>query len=128
ARACPVAAVRGASDIVDELLSALATAVPSDKTIGIAGLRHLPSDIASRISASLPQARAADKLLFDAARTKTVEEIASAREAARIAELGYQRLLDIARPGMSEDELAVDLKWHMKSLGAEDNFLMLCAG
>ena len=29
---------------------------------------------------------------------------------------------------MSEDELAVELKWHMKSLGADDNFLMLCAG
>ena len=29
---------------------------------------------------------------------------------------------------MSEDELAVELKWHMKSLGAEDNFLLLCAG
>ena len=31
-------------------------------------------------------------------------------------------------PGMREDELAVELKWHMKTLGAEDNFLMLCAG
>jgi Xaa-Pro aminopeptidase len=29
---------------------------------------------------------------------------------------------------MSEDALAVELKWHMKSLGAEDNFLLLCAG
>src|SRR5262249_45835596 len=26
------------------------------------------------------------------------------------------------------DELAVELKWQMKSLGAEDNFLLLCAG
>ena len=66
--------------------------------------------------------------MFDAARKKTADEIANAREAARIAELGYQHLLAIARPGLSEDELAVTLKWHMKSLGAEDNFLMLCAG
>ena len=29
---------------------------------------------------------------------------------------------------MSEDALAVELKWHMKTLGAEDNFLLLCAG
>ena len=29
---------------------------------------------------------------------------------------------------MSEDELAVELKWYMKTLGAEDNFLLLCAG
>ena len=52
----------------------------------------------------------------------------NAREATRIAELGYRHLLEIARPGMSEDELAVELKWYMKSLGAEDNFLLLCAG
>ena len=51
----------------------------------------------------------------------------NAREATRIAELGYARLIEIARPGMSEDELAVELKWHTKTLGAEDNFLLLCA-
>ena len=87
-----------------------------------------PRSIAERVTAALPAAPSADKLVFDAARTKTDEEIANAREATRIAELGYRHLLDIARPGMSEDELAVELKWHMKTLGAEDNFLLLCAG
>ena len=76
----------------------------------------------------VPQASAADDIVFDAAAAKTVEEIAHAREATRIAELGYARLLEIARPGMSEDELALELKWHTKTLGAEDNFLLLCAG
>src|SRR5262249_4634671 len=68
-----------------------------------------------------------DKLVFDAARAKTALEIMNARAAARIAERGFERLLEIARPGLSEDELAVELKWYMKSLGAEDNFLLLCA-
>ena len=62
------------------------------------------------------------------ARRKTDSELAHAREATRIAELGYKHLLDIARPGMSEDELAAELRWHSKSLGAEDNFVLLCAG
>jgi Xaa-Pro aminopeptidase len=76
----------------------------------------------------VPQASAADDIVFDAAAAKTVEEIAHAREATRIAELGYAHLVEIARPGMSEDELALELKWHTKTLGAEDNFLLLCAG
>ena len=76
----------------------------------------------------MPQASAADDVVFEAAASKTADEIAYAREATRIAELGYGRLLEIARPGMSEDELAVELKWHRKTLGAEDNFLLLCAG
>jgi Xaa-Pro aminopeptidase/Xaa-Pro dipeptidase len=96
--------------------------------VGIAGLPFLPSGMARPISAALPGARGADKLVFDAARTKTAEEIGFAREAARIAELGYTRLLQIAVPGMTEDELALALKDYMKTLGAEDNFLLLCAG
>jgi len=61
-----------------------------------------------------PGARAADKLVFDAARTKTAEEIGFAREAARIAELGYTRLLQIASPGMTEDALALALRDYMR--------------
>jgi Xaa-Pro aminopeptidase len=65
--------------------------------------------------------------VFDAAARKTGDEISWAREATRIAELGYQHLLAMARPGMSEDDLAMEMRWHSKSLGAEDNFVLLCA-
>jgi Xaa-Pro aminopeptidase len=115
----------GADDIVAGIQDALGGAVPM--STGIAGFRVLPSRIADRIAAGFPNAVAADKLVFDAARTKTNEEIADARAAARIAERGYQHLLAVAHPNMSEDDLAVELKWHMKSLGADDNFLLLCA-
>jgi Xaa-Pro dipeptidase len=128
AECCPGASVLGVGDIVEGLIAANVRLRSAHGAIGIAGLRALPARIASRIAQKFPKAHAADKLLFDAARTKTAAEIANAREAARIAELGYRHLLDIARPGMSEDALAVELKWHMKTLGAEDNFLMLCAG
>jgi Xaa-Pro dipeptidase len=130
AELCPQARVVGADDLVAALLTFFGDGFPQDtiSEIGVAGLSFLPSGIASPIMAALPGARAADKLVFDAARTKTVEEIAFAREAVRIAELGYARLLQIASPGMTEDALAVELKCYMKTLGAEDNFLLLCAG
>jgi Xaa-Pro aminopeptidase len=76
----------------------------------------------------LPGAAAADDAIDGPAAVKTDDEIAYAREATRIAEAGHRHLLAIVEPGVSEDELAVDLKWHSKSLGAEDNFLLLCAG
>jgi Xaa-Pro dipeptidase len=122
--------VTGTDDLVAALLTMFGGEFPQDAhdQVGTAGLSLLPSGMARPIGAALPRARSADKLVFDAARTKTVEEIGFAREAARIAELGYTRLLQIARPGMTEDELAVELKDHMKTLGAEDNFLLLCAG
>jgi Xaa-Pro dipeptidase len=123
---CPQARVIGTDDLLEALLRLIAG--DSTREIGLAGLSFLPSGMARPISAALPRARAADKIVFDAARTKTADEIAFAREAARIAELGYIRLLQIARPGLSEDQLALTLKSYMKGLGAEDNFLLLCAG
>jgi Xaa-Pro dipeptidase len=130
AELCPQARVVGTDDLLEALIAFFGDDFPRDTIdeIGIAGLPFLPSGMARPISAALPVARAADKIVFDAARTKTVEEIGFAREAARIAELGYTRLLQIAAPGMTEDELAVALVHHMKTLGAEDNFLLLCAG
>ena len=102
----------GADDLVAALHIMFGDGFPPDAhdQVGTAGLALLPSGMARPIGAALPRARAADKLVFDAARTKTDEEIGNAREAARIAELGYTRLLEIARPGMTEDELAVELK------------------
>jgi Xaa-Pro dipeptidase len=127
---CPQARVKGVDDLVTALLALIRrhSAPGAHKEIGIAGLSFLPSGLASPLSAALPGARAADRLVFDAARSKTEEEIGFAREAARIAELGYARLLQIAAPGMTEDALALELKHYMKTLGAEDNFLLLCAG
>jgi len=123
ADACPDARVVGAHDVVDGALAKIKTSA----VVGTTGLRGLPYDLASRLAAALPSALSADKLVFDAARTKTLDEITNARAAAGIAERGFERLLKIARPDMTEDELAVELKWYMKTLGAEDNFLLLCA-
>jgi Xaa-Pro dipeptidase len=130
AELCPQARVVGADDLMAAMLTFFDDDFPRDaiNQVGIAGLSFLPSGLASPIAAALAGARTVDKLIFDAARTKTTEEIAFAREAARIAELGYTRLLQIAAPGMTEDALALELKGYMKTLGAEDNFLLLCAG
>jgi Xaa-Pro aminopeptidase len=122
---CPNARVIAAGDLVDGLTTALGS---TRANAGIAGLTFAPWDIAGRVTDMLPQAVPTDDVVFDAAAAKTEDEIANAREATRIAELGYARMLEIARPGMSEDELAVELKCYTRTLGAEDNFLLLCAG
>jgi Xaa-Pro dipeptidase len=127
AQACPDARVIGVDDVAEGVLAEVGRRAAAGTAVATAGLRFLPYDIASHLTVALPGARSADKLVFDAARTKIADEIANAREATRIAERGYQHLIELARPGMSEDELAVELKWFMKTLGAEDNFLLLCA-
>jgi Xaa-Pro dipeptidase len=125
AEQCLGAHVHGVSDVVS---AAITRGGPiGGAKIGLAGLSALPWDMAQPLMKALPQAIAADDVVFEPARTKTDAEIAHAREATRIAEAGYARLLEIAKPGVSEDALAAEIRWYTKSLGAEDNFLMLCA-
>ena len=69
----------------------------------------------------------ADELIRDLARTRSDAELAAAKRATWIAERGYERLLEYARPGMREFDLAAELYCYMKQLGAEDNFLLMSA-
>jgi Xaa-Pro aminopeptidase len=121
---CPNAKIVPADDVIAGLAKAIGS---SQAAIGVAGLAATPFGTARRFVDLIAQARTADAIVFKPAQRKTETELAYAREATRIAELGYKHLLDIARPGLSEDELAMELRWHSKSLGAEDNFVLLCA-
>jgi len=116
-----------AADVVEGVAVALG-ARAATIAAGVAGLSAFPHRLARRLRDALPKLREADALVFAATLRKTDEEIAHARAATRIAEAGFQRLLAIARPGMSEDELAAELRWHSRSLGADDNFALMCAG
>ncbi len=58
---------------------------------------------------------------------RTPEELKAAERATWIAERGYERLLEFARPGLREFELAAELYCFTKKLGAEDNFLLMSA-
>jgi Xaa-Pro aminopeptidase len=112
----------------DDVVQGMAGLLDGPGVTGSVGLAMAPFGIAQRFVQRVPNMKPADGLVFGAAARKTDTEIANAREATRIAELGYQYLLEIARPGITEDELAVELRWHSKSLGAEDNFVLMCAG
>jgi Xaa-Pro aminopeptidase len=126
AEACPGIAIVAADDVVDGIGAVLGAGTRS--AVGIAGLSAMPYGIARRVNELVSQSSSADDVIFNAARRKTDTELANAREATRIAELGFARLLEVARPGMTEDALAMELRWHSKSLGAEDNFALMCAG
>lgn len=94
----------------------------------IAGIDSLPYRLAEKLqSLAGPAARPFDQILLAVQGPKSSAEIARMKRATEIAEEGFVRLLEIARVGMTETELAVELNCYAKSLGADDNFLMLCA-
>ncbi len=94
---------------------------------GASGLDSVPVDLADRLEARVGTARPLDELMLNLARRKTADEVGYARKAAAIAEKGYARLLDLAKPGMHEFELAGELYCYMRALGSDDNFLLMSA-
>ncbi|HUC52162.1 MAG TPA: M24 family metallopeptidase [Xanthobacteraceae bacterium] len=116
----------------EDLVSTLAGAVKKrrlnvERTVSV-GLSFLGQGLVERIGTSfgaLP--KPADELARDIARLRSAEELAAAERATWIAERGYERLLEFARPGLREYELAAELYCFTKKLGAEDNFLLMSA-
>ena len=114
----------------DDVAQQLARLIPrsSNRQIATAGLSQLSPQFADRVGAIAgSQARPFDASLYAASGRKTDAEIANARKATWIAERGFERLVEVARPGMRECDLAVELNLTMKALGADDNFMMLSA-
>jgi Xaa-Pro dipeptidase len=116
----------------DDLAAALTGAVLAhrldlSRTVSC-GLSLLGQGLVDRIAAALGALpKPADELARDLARVRTAEELKAAEHATWIAERGYDRLLEYARPGLREFELAAELYCFMKKLGAEDNFLLMSA-
>jgi len=116
----------------DDLAAALKSAAGAHRldasravSVGVSFLGHA---IVERIVAALGTLpKAADELARDLARVRTPQELADAEHATWIAERGYERVLEVARPGMREFELAAELYCFTKKLGAEDNFLLMSA-
>jgi Xaa-Pro dipeptidase len=117
-----------ADSIAGELARELADRKTMGGPVAIVGIDALPHLLAEHLLANQECAILSfDEALYNANGRKTAAEISRARSAALIAEQGLERLLELARPGMRECDLAVELNCYMKSLGADDNFLMLCA-
>jgi Xaa-Pro dipeptidase len=94
-------------------------------SVGLSLLGAALHDHVAAALGALPQAN--DELARDLARIRTADELKAAEHATWIAERGYERLLEFARPGIREFELAAELYCFGKKLGAEDNFLLMSA-
>jgi len=121
-------AIVATDDLAAALAQLLAERGAKTGKVATSGLASLPFALAARVIGAIgADAVAFDEALAAATAPKTGDEIAHARKAAEIAELGFARLLEIGRAGMRECDLAVELNLYTKSLGADDNFLMMSA-
>jgi Xaa-Pro aminopeptidase len=61
-------------------------------------------------------------------RVKTPREIEWIRQAAELADRGYEQFVKVCEPGMTEFELVAEVESFVKAHGAEDNFMLVASG
>jgi Xaa-Pro aminopeptidase len=107
---------------LDPDFTRLTRSYPSTGSLAIAGMelmeaRFVP-DGALSATASVERLR----------RFKTPEEIEYLKEAARLADEGYEHFVETAEEGMAEYELVAEVEAFLKTNGAEDNFMLIGSG
>lgn len=119
--------VRGAEDLPQAVSTLFAKGLPAGRTATV-NVGRLPAAIGNKLSAFVGKdAKKLDKPLELALMPKTSDEIEHARRATAIAEKGFEQLLKVAKLGMAECDLAVEMKLYMEQLGADDNFWLMTA-
>ncbi|MGH7771691.1 MAG: M24 family metallopeptidase [Candidatus Binatia bacterium] len=96
--------------------------------LGIVGWAFMPAAICQGLE-RIPEVRLkpADSLLDLLARFPGKEALPALESAARIADTGFSAILEKAKVGMPEHELAAEVEYAMRSEGADDNFGMVTA-
>ena len=90
----------------------------------IAGLELMEARFTTHFPAVVSASAAVEALR----RFKTPEEMEHVKRAIRLADLGYKQFVDIIEPGMTEYELVAEVEGFLKTLGAEDNFMLIASG
>lgn len=97
--------------------------------LGIAGRELLGRlDIAALESALGYETVSASRFLEDLATIKSPYELTLIREAARMADAGFNRALEVIREGLTDYALGAEIDYAMREMGATDNFQMLAVG
>ncbi len=98
--------------------------------IGVSSLAAFPADAFGELREGLPGAEFTEgaSAIFGVRESKSDEEAEVARRGARVADKGWERSLEIIRPGLSELEYKAELEKVMTAEGADGYFNMLSAG
>jgi Xaa-Pro aminopeptidase len=118
--------VKGAKKVIAE--QSLSAELGKFKQLTVKNLRigyleeYLPTKMLGLIKKQLPDALLVptNGLVESLAIIKDTEEIASLERAVEIADVAFDRILQIIRPGISELDVAAELEYQMKMLGSLD--------
>lgn len=96
--------------------------------LGVVGWNFMPAAVYKALD-NIPGVKleVADFILTSAARFPGREALPALERAAQIADIGFSAILEKAKVGMPEHELAAEVEYAMRAQGAGDNFGMVTA-
>jgi Xaa-Pro aminopeptidase len=121
--------VRIDGDILGSSLAVLEKNGISSGRVGVC-FEMLPASWYQRMIKSFPRIEWVDitESIFAHRSVRSMEEAEVCRQCAELADIGFQAILNAAKPGVSETELAAELDYAMKKNGAEQTFTLISSG
>ena len=103
-----------------ETLAILQESGNSQKGVGVVGLDNMPLPLYESLSEELgEQLRRVDDIVAKLRSIKSDEELELMRHAARLNDLGFETMLDVARPGVRGNEIVAEMERAMRREGAD---------
>jgi Xaa-Pro dipeptidase len=96
-------------------------------TVGLVGGREMTEEVYAVISKKV-KLQPVDNIIETLAQEKSPRELELIYRAARIADIGFEALLEKARPGMREYDLTAEMEYAMRTAGADDIFILISTG
>jgi Xaa-Pro dipeptidase len=118
--------IRGSTDFLKDLTNVMSEFRVTG-SVGLVGSKDMTHGLYSGIQKEVT-IKLTDDIIEDIAREKTANDIAIARKAAGIADVGFNAFLEHSRVGIREYELVAEIEFAMRSSGADDIFILLSSG
>jgi Xaa-Pro dipeptidase len=113
-----------------EIASVIAAAVPGGGRIGVTQYELMPRAVLGPLREAL-----AGRELVNATRmmdlvrlVKSDWELAQMRRAAVVCAAGWEAFVNAVKPGVREYEIVAEVEAQIKSMGAQDNFMLMASG
>jgi Xaa-Pro dipeptidase len=119
--------VTAVDDLASELPRLLRARGWAGSTLGLAGIDDCSETVDAAVAEIAPNAPNLMPALLQAGSCQDAYAISCVQKAVDIAEAGYARLLEMARPGVCEYRMAAEVDIEMRAHGADDNFLLISA-
>ena len=119
----------GPHDFVSETLAIMAENGVGGKDVGIVGIERMPVPFFESLAAGFAKKlKRVDDIVEQLRGMKSPAEIALMRRAAELSDLGYQTMLEVARPGMRGIEILAEMERAVRREGADHAKYWMASG